>query len=670
LAQATITQPVLSLAFELFVTASVSNQFHAMGHRTGQFHRAMPLYMALPTALLLIHFSGHARAHEVDMPDFDEDPAIEVKDGFNEESDTVELFGMRRRTSYGGFGSPRRRAPAYGGGGYGGGAYPSGGNRVVYGHKSAGSVFKDSIMAAMTGFVLFVLGFPCLWFNEQRQAKMEDLFFRAAKVARTDVSPDKVDPDYERMLVHMKGYSKTEQELSDPQYQLKVTNCAHLTRLTEMYQWVEQEHTEERDDNFGGKETITTYSYQTEWRSDEVSSSSFNDPSHNNPSPSTALGTQRWNASPVTFGAFTLPDRMVKRLCKEENCTSAAFPGVVGSEASPTPGGGGQLPPGLDSFTAKGFLSALEAEYVGGQQGAVGDFFDNQNSLSEETGQQLESLEEQARSSGNPQGFVQSLRRQWGLAAGGVSATRQGPVLPGGWRHMGGHLMTGTGHDVGDMRVTFTKVPCGETTILAVQAGSSFEPMDVKAEVSESGKILPLASLQQPLNPGGRQNIGINVEEGGSLSFAGGCCGGCCAACGLVGAAIESGESIDEIHESHMSAQEVMESAMSSQKMIHLGLRVGGWLLICLGLSLMFDPFPTLFRFIPFLGTYIQTVVGWITGLLAFLLGSFLACMTIGLAWMAAHPAKGIKFLLMGVVCIAFMYMLAIMQSQASSGPV
>jgi len=193
--------------------------------------------------------------------------------------------------------------------------------------------------------------------------------------------------------------------------------------------------------------------------------------------------------------------------------------------------------------------------------------------------------------------------------------------------------------------------------------------MDVKAQVTESGQVMPLPSLQQPLNPGG-QNVGINIEQGGGLSFAGGCCGGCCAACGLVGDLIESEENIFEIHESHMTAKEVLESAMSGQKMLHLALRFGGWFLICVGLSLMFGPFPTLFRFIPFLGTYIQTVVGWVTTALAFLLGSFLACVTIALAWLAAHPSKSIKFLVMGAMFIVLMYVLANLMSQASNPPV
>merc|ERR1712129_257077 len=172
-------------------------------------------------------------------------------------------------------------------------------------------------------------------------------------------------------------------------------------------------------------------------------------------------------------------------------------------------------------------------------------------------------------------------------------------------------------------------------------------------------------SLQQPLNPGGQpgQGIGISInEEGGSI--------GCCSACGLVGAAIESGERVYEIHGSHMTAEQVMESAMGTQKCIHLGLRILGWVVMCVGLSMMFNPFPTLFRFIPFLGTYVQTVVGWITSLLAFLLGSFLTSIAIGLAWLVARPAKAIKFLVMGAVCIALVYLLAHMASQASSQPV
>jgi len=452
--------------------------------------------------------------------------------------------------------------------------YGGGGSHVVYGHKSAGSVFGDSVKAAGAGLVLFLLSFPCLWFNEQRQAKMEELFIRASKIARTDVSPEKVDSDYERMLVHMQGESKTFNQLSDQQYAILVENCAKLTRTTEMLQWVEKKTEEEEDDNFGGKRTKTTYSYNTEWRTEFIDSSSFHDNyGHINPSPSQPLGTQGWTANPVNFGAFTLPPNMVERLCNTQDCTGEAFQGAAGN---------------------------------------------------------------------------------------------QGATLPGGWCRRGRFLETGAGNSVGDIRVHFTKVPCGDTTILAVQAGNSFEPMDYKSQVTDSGKVMPLGGLQQPLNPGG-QNIGINIEEGGA-SFTGGCCG-CCTACGLVGALVESNEHIYEIHESHMTAGEVMDSAMKGQNCIHLGLRIGGWLCMCLGLSMMFGPFPTLFRFIPFAGTYIQTAVGWVTSILAFLLGSFLTSVTIGIAWLVAHPMKSIKFFVMGAGFVAVMYMLVYMYSQGSSQP-
>jgi len=596
----------------------------------------------------------------------------------------TDLFGARRRSTGGFSFSPRRRtswtssprrrtpmsSPSNGPPSYEHPGFGESRSGQTVSHKSAADIMREKIDGAMLGFVLFVLGFPVLWFNEQRQAKMEELFIRAARVARTDVDSGKVDPQYERCLVHMKGETQTSEQLQDKvlDASIKVTNCAHLKSSTEMLQWVQYTKEEEKDDNWGGKETVTSYSYSREWMDQRVDSSSFNDPSYENPIPPCVLGDRLQTATSVKFGAFNLPDGLVRGLCNWTDCSADATlsgPGSVGGGQYTPPaveaGPRGKLPPGISQPMAEGFLAALRREYVEGMEGAVGSFFDSLEGVSAEAGQLMESIEGGVQQGGPSAAAatISSLSSEWGLAYGMQPSSA--PVSSTGLRPMGEYLTTGSGDDVGDLRVSFKKVPCGAATILAVQSGNSFEPMEHAAEVSSDGKVARGSGLQEPLNPGA-QNIGIDFDENGA-SFSGGCCM-CCQACGTVGALIESGESVFQIQEAHVSAKEILQQAADAQSCCHMVGKYGGWFMMVIGLNMIFSPFPSLFRFIPFAGTYIQTFVGWITGFIAFLLGSACAALTVAFAWMYARPSKSVQYLLIAFALIAGIYAIAGMYSK------
>jgi len=519
---------------------------------------------------------------------------------------------------------------------------------------------KQKMKEAWVGFILFILGFPVLWFNEQRQAKMEMLFGKAAKIARVDVDSEKVDSANERCLVHMQGQTHSDEQLRDEVLgaTMKVMNCAHLSTNTEMLQWTESCEEQEEDDNWGGKKITKTYSYSKSFMGYQVDSGTFNDPSYSNPSPPCGLGLRKQTAMKVTFGAFTLPEGLVNKLCSWTNCSSdAVLPeGSSGREMPPSQEYQGSLPPELTKPLAAGFINALQQEYVQGANGAVGSFFDSCNGP-DDAMQFLDRTESELRTSGDIPGAIEALSAEWGLSAGS-SGQLASPMSSGtGLRIMGDHLCTGTGDDVGDLRITFEKVPCGPATLLAVQSGNSFEPMAYAAEVSSDGKVAAASGLQEPLT--GSQNVGINIDEEGESI-------GCCAACQLVGAAIESNEHVFEIHEAHMTAKDTLQSAADSQKCCHTILRLVGWLMMVFGLNMVFEPFPTLFRFIPFLGIYVSYLIGWIISAISFLLASSLALVTVSLAWCYARPARAAKYLLIAAALFACIYMVARAASSSS----
>jgi hypothetical protein len=176
---------------------------------------------------------------------------------------------------------------------------------------------------AVVGFVLFFLGFPVVYLNEQRQVKMWELFGRAEAMCLTDVDTEAVDPGKEAHLVHVAGTASTADTLKDEDFGIQVTNCAKLERLVEMYQWEEHEHTTKSGDT-----EITTYTYSKTWSSRPISSSGFHDFGHDNPK-SMPIDAPLEIAE-VKLGAFTLSKRLVAEEMKAwQDCTSLAKPPVT-----------------------------------------------------------------------------------------------------------------------------------------------------------------------------------------------------------------------------------------------------------------------------------------------------------------------------------------------------
>ena len=166
-----------------------------------------------------------------------------------------------------------------------------------------GSRLFDSIKGVLVGIVLFALSFPLLWWNEGRAVQTAKSL---AEGATNVVSVTTLDPSNEAKLVHYSGQAVTTETLAD--HELGISAPAlRLHRKVEMYQWKEESHSHE---NTGGSKT-TTYTYSKEWSSDRISSSSFKEIGHDNPSqmPLTELHLM---SSQAKLGPFDLSSEIIK----------------------------------------------------------------------------------------------------------------------------------------------------------------------------------------------------------------------------------------------------------------------------------------------------------------------------------------------------------------------
>jgi len=157
-------------------------------------------------------------------------------------------------------------------------------------------------------------------------------------------------------------------------------------------------------------------------------------------------------------------------------------------------------------------------------------------------------------------------------------------VLHGGGFYLGANPSE---PKVGDLRVTFEVARPTEVSVIAKQAGESFEPY-----LTQAGGTIELLEL------------------------------------GAVPAAA------------------MIQKAQDSNRMLTWLLRLAGFLLMLIGLNMIFRPLSVLADVLPFLGS----LVGAGTGLIAFLLAALFSLATIAVAWLVYRPLVGGGLLMIAAV--------------------
>ena len=183
---------------------------------------------------------------------------------------------------------------------------------TVVTNQSWFSRIGQSIKSVLVGLVLFIASFPVLYWNEARAVRTANSLEEGAG-AVVSVQADRVDPGSEGKLVHLSGEVTTAATLTDEDFGVSA-NALQLVRTVSMYQWIEEEKSEEKKKLGGGTETVTTYTYKKGWSEDAVDSSSFTHPEgHENPG-ELPVASQTLTADPITLGAFTLSEPVVAQI--------------------------------------------------------------------------------------------------------------------------------------------------------------------------------------------------------------------------------------------------------------------------------------------------------------------------------------------------------------------
>ncbi|HXT22032.1 MAG TPA: TMEM43 family protein [Thermoanaerobaculia bacterium] len=193
--------------------------------------------------------------------------------------------------------------------------------------QGLGGRLGGSIKGALVGVLLAVVAVPLLFWNEGRAVKRaRTLAEGAGKVVTVPAAA--VDASREGALVHTSGQATTDEVLRDPTFGIE-RNALSLERRVEMFQWVQKEERKERKKLGGGTETVTTYTYSTEWGSSPVDSASFEE-SAGHENPSFPFEGETWRAADVRLGAFHLAPELAGELDEQRPVpvTAAQLPAV------------------------------------------------------------------------------------------------------------------------------------------------------------------------------------------------------------------------------------------------------------------------------------------------------------------------------------------------------
>lgn len=143
-----------------------------------------------------------------------------------------------------------------------------------------------------------------------------------AKNNYIETSADTIEADKEGKLLLIHGNATTTDILTDNTFNQKVDNSLSLNRKVEMYQWEETKHKHKHTTGSGKHKrthTTTSYSYSKEWREYVINSSHFHEKTgHENPN---AMYHQSSTLFPknLTVGAFKVNSTDFKDLGSAES---------------------------------------------------------------------------------------------------------------------------------------------------------------------------------------------------------------------------------------------------------------------------------------------------------------------------------------------------------------
>ena len=414
---------------------------------------------------------------------------------------------------------------------------------------SYGGRLNKALKGIVGGFIMFIGGTILLFWNEGNFVKTKKAIQEAegACVAVEDVS--KVDASLNGTLIHASAFADTKDELTDEAFGVTAVAIA-INRKVEYYQWEENAKKETRDKIGGGQETITTYTYKQAWVDKPIDSMTFEDPQYTgkNTVLVPTVEKQTVYAQNVSFGAYTLPGFFIESIKgntpAEVNLTDEqkqAWTKRLGAAPAAAP---------LPAATAPAADAAAP----------------------EEEAAPAPAVEPSAVPSATVPAMIH--------VVGHIVYFGRNPNAP----------------EIGDMRITLTKVMPADVSIIGKVVGSTF------------GKFVA-----------------------------------------------KNGKTFTRLEMGTVSPEEMFANALSENVLLVWILRLIGILLVIFGLNGIFGIITEILKVLPFLAN----IVGAGIGLVCFILGLAWSLIIIALAWLTYRPLIGVPLLVCSIGLVYYLKKIA-----------
>lgn len=171
---------------------------------------------------------------------------------------------------------------------------------------------SETAGGTIVGVGLFFLSIYVLFTNEGRALQTASSLDEGLSQVVSLGPFSSLDLQNNDRLVHLSAVLRTTQPLYDPNYRV-VVQAVKLKRQVEMYQWVEYRESKDYEED-GETKTETTYTYNTEWKSELINSRNFDkEIGHQNPS-AMAVESVTVVAPEVRVGPFILSKGLVEQI--------------------------------------------------------------------------------------------------------------------------------------------------------------------------------------------------------------------------------------------------------------------------------------------------------------------------------------------------------------------
>jgi hypothetical protein len=165
---------------------------------------------------------------------------------------------------------------------------------------------KNEGAISIVGLAFILFGMALLWYNERRAIRQSKLLEKAKKLC-VDSSAQPINLENDKELVCVKGRSKTQYIIVDPDFGVNITDSVKLRRKVEVYQLLESKTT---------SKSSTRYYYNLGWSDTHMNSGNFNKVERRNANNNVKFisTSQTLLANSVTLGEFNLNESQIERM--------------------------------------------------------------------------------------------------------------------------------------------------------------------------------------------------------------------------------------------------------------------------------------------------------------------------------------------------------------------